>query len=124
MATVYFTSLKQKHMSFPRFEIFLDQAGEFRFRLRAKANGEIILASEGYISKQGCQNGIESVNKHCSYDQYYETTNKPDNYRYTLVAMNGRTIGVSEGYTSPQMRDHGIEAVKRDGITKTVEDLT
>ena len=46
----------------PKFELYADKAGEFRFRLKAK-NGEIIAASEGYASKSGCQNGIESVKK-------------------------------------------------------------
>lgn len=46
----------------PKFEIYKDKKGEFRFRLKA-ANGEPILVSEGYVSKAGCQNGIESVKK-------------------------------------------------------------
>lgn len=46
----------------PKFEIYLDKKGEFRFRLKAK-NGEPILASEGYVAKSGCKNGIESVRK-------------------------------------------------------------
>ena len=46
----------------PTFEIYIDKAGEFRFRLRAR-NGQIILASEGYTAKSGCLNGIESVRK-------------------------------------------------------------
>jgi len=46
----------------PKFEVYNDKAGEFRFRLKAR-NGEIILASEGYTSKSGCMNGIESVKK-------------------------------------------------------------
>ena len=46
----------------PKFEMYADKAGEFRFRLKAK-NGEIILASEGYKAKASCQNGIESVRK-------------------------------------------------------------
>ncbi|MBP1559056.1 MAG: YegP family protein [Oscillospiraceae bacterium] len=46
----------------PKFEIYVDKAGEFRFRLKAK-NGEPILASEGYKTKAGCKNGIESVKK-------------------------------------------------------------
>lgn len=46
----------------PKFEIYLDKAGEFRFRLKAK-NGETIAASEGYTAKPGCKNGIESVRK-------------------------------------------------------------
>ena len=49
-------------VSNPKFEIYLDKAGEFRFRLKA-GNGETILASEGYTQKAGCKNGIESVRK-------------------------------------------------------------
>ena len=44
----------------PKFEIYKDKAGEFRFRLKA-SNGEIILASEGYKAKASCLNGIRSV---------------------------------------------------------------
>ena len=49
----------EKH---PKFEVYADKAGEFRFRLKA-TNGEIIATSEGYASKAGCLNGIESVKK-------------------------------------------------------------
>ena len=44
----------------PKFEMYLDKAGEYRFRLKAK-NGEVIATSEGYKAKAGCLNGIESV---------------------------------------------------------------
>ena len=50
---------EKKH---PKFELYTDKAGEFRFRLKAK-NGEIIATSEGYKSKAGCENGIASVQK-------------------------------------------------------------
>ena len=50
---------KVKH---PKFEMYLDKAGEYRFRLKA-TNGEIIAVSEGYTSLSGCENGIESVKK-------------------------------------------------------------
>ncbi len=46
----------------PKFEIYNDKAGEYRFRLKAK-NGEIIAVSEGYKTKDSCENGIESVKK-------------------------------------------------------------
>ncbi len=46
----------------PKFEMYLDKAGEYRFRLKAK-NGEPILVSEGYKAKSSCLNGIESVKK-------------------------------------------------------------
>jgi uncharacterized protein len=46
----------------PKFELFADKAGEYRFRLKAR-NGQIIATSEGYVAKNSCINGIESVRK-------------------------------------------------------------
>ena len=46
----------------PKFEMYLDKAGEYRFRLKAR-NGEIIAASEGYKKKPSCLNGIDSVKR-------------------------------------------------------------
>ena len=45
-----------------KFEVWVDKAGEYRFRLKAP-NGEIIATGEGYSSKAACMNGIESVKK-------------------------------------------------------------
>ena len=49
----------EKH---PKFEVYTDKAGEFRFRLKA-TNGQIIAVSEGYKAIVSCMNGIESVKK-------------------------------------------------------------
>ena len=46
----------------PKFEVYVDKKGEFRFRLKAR-NGEIIATGEGYKKKDSCMNGIESVKK-------------------------------------------------------------
>ncbi len=51
-----------KTVTNPKFEVYVDKAGEFRFRLKAR-NGEIIAVSEGYKAKASCMNGIESVRK-------------------------------------------------------------
>lgn len=47
-------------LTHPKFEMYQDKAGEYRFRLKAR-NGKIIAVSEGYTAKAGCLNGIESV---------------------------------------------------------------
>ncbi len=47
-------------MAEPKFEVYKDEKGEYRFRLKAP-NGEIIAVGEAYASKAGCVNGIESV---------------------------------------------------------------
>ena len=46
----------------PKFEVYTDKAGEFRFRLKAR-NGEIIATGEGYKTKAACLNGVESIRK-------------------------------------------------------------
>ena len=49
----------------PKFELYRDKAGEFRFRLKAK-NGEIVATSEGYKAKASCVKGIESVKRNAA----------------------------------------------------------
>jgi len=51
-----------KSLTNPKFELYRDKAGSYRFRLRAR-NGQIIGVSESYTGKAGCLNGIESVKK-------------------------------------------------------------
>ena len=46
----------------PKWEIYTDKSGEFRFRLRAR-NGQIICSGEGYKQMAGCKNGMESIIK-------------------------------------------------------------
>jgi len=56
----------------PKFEIYKDAAGKFRFRLKAP-NGEIIATGEAYESKDGCKKGIESVKTNAPKAQVVET---------------------------------------------------
>lgn len=44
------------------FEIYKDRIGEYRWRLLAN-NNQVIATSEGYASKAGCKNGIDSGKK-------------------------------------------------------------
>ena len=46
----------------PKFVVYTDKKGEFRFSLQAR-NGEKILASEGYTTLKACLNGCASVTK-------------------------------------------------------------
>lgn len=46
----------------PKFEVYQDKKGEYRFRLKA-TNGQIIATGEGYVKLASCLNGIESIRK-------------------------------------------------------------
>lgn len=60
-----------KRLTNPKFELYLDRAGKYRFRLKAR-NGEIIAVSEGYTAKASCENGIDSVRKNALYAEIEE----------------------------------------------------
>ncbi len=46
----------------PKFEVYKDKTGQYRFRLKA-SNGEIIASGEAYTSKEACLKGINSIKK-------------------------------------------------------------
>ncbi|MEJ2176497.1 MAG: YegP family protein [Gammaproteobacteria bacterium] len=106
-----------------KFEIYKDKAGEFRFRLKS-GNGQNILAGEGYKSKSGCMNGIESVKKNAADDARYERKETAaGKHAFNLKASNNQVIGSSQSYDSADSRDGGIASVKTNAPTATVEDL-
>lgn len=111
-------------MKNPKFQIFIGNDNQFYFRLKA-ANGEIVLGSEGYSSKSGCQNGIQSVRTNAPLDQrYYRRTASDGSFYFTLNAANREVIGKSEMYTTKAARDNGIEVVKKIAPGAPVEDLS
>ena len=53
-------TIETQVLACPKFELYQDKAGAYRFRLRSR-NGAIIAVSEAYSTKSGCLDGIESV---------------------------------------------------------------
>jgi len=103
-----------------KYEIAINKVGEFYFRLKAP-NGEIILSSESYKTKQGCENGIQSVRENCIDESNFDVRVSRDKKRYfVLKAQNGEIIGKSETYNSLANTINGINSVKRFGQTQKV----
>jgi uncharacterized protein YegP (UPF0339 family) len=98
--------------------------GQFSFNLKA-ANGEIILTSETYKSKEGALNGIESVKKNSADDAQFERKKSVASQPYfVLKAKNHEVIGRSEMYTSDGAMEKGIESVKKNGPAATTNDIS
>ena len=106
------------------FELEKSKDGQFRFELKA-GNGEVILTSELYKSKDAAENGIASVQKNSQSDGRFERkTASNGKFFFNLEAGNGQTIGTSQMYASEDSRDNGIESVQKNGSTTAVKDLT
>ena len=107
-----------------KFELYKDKAGEFRFRLKA-ANGQNILASEGYSQKASAKNGIESVKKNSQNpDRFICKTSDSGKITFSLTATNGQVIGVSQSYESESGCDNGMKSVAESAPGAETVDLT
>ena len=106
-----------------KFECYTDKAGEFRFRLKA-GNGNTILSSEGYKSKSGCANGIESVRKNSQDpDRFVKNATKGGKFRFNLTAKNSQTIGSSQNYKSESGCNNGMKSVATNAPDATVVEV-
>ena len=98
--------------------------GQYSFNLHA-GNGEIILTSETYVSKQGAHTGIASCQVNSQYDaQYRKLTSQANQPYFVLKGGNGEVIGKSQMYKSEAARDAGIASCKANGATKEIKDTT
>lgn len=70
------TTIQAESIPNPKYKIFTDVASKYRFNLSA-SNGEIVAASEGYETKQGCMNGIQAVQNSCSAEIEDLTISQP-----------------------------------------------
>ncbi|WP_313299581.1 YegP family protein [Diaphorobacter sp.] len=93
--------------------------------LKASGNGETVLTSERYTSKQNAEGGILSVKANAPYDARDQKLTARDGSPYfTVTATNGQVIGVSEMYSTTRARDEGIAWVKANAPSATTLDLT
>ena len=56
------TAEKPAKLPNPKFEVYADKAGKFRFRLKAK-NGQVVAVGEAYETKKAALAGVASVKK-------------------------------------------------------------
>lgn len=107
-----------------KFVITTRSNGDYQFNLVA-GNGQVIMTSQGYSSKAGCLNGVESVRTNSAEDGRFERLTASNGKPYfTLKAGNGQVIGSSQMYESEAGRDNGIESVKNNAPDASIDDQT
>ena len=120
----------------PKFQIYKDATGKFRFRLRAD-NNKIIVTGEAYEQHASCLNGVKSVMKNCRSEiedltiennkvpnpKYQILQDSTGEFRFHLQAANGEIIAQSEGYQTKENCLNAIEIVKKS-YNAEIEDQT
>jgi len=108
----------------PKFDLKTSSNDKYYFNLTAK-NGQVILTSEMYNSKDGAENGIRSVQENSQEAGQFEKLESDNGQHYfVLKAKNHQEIGRSEMYTSTSARDNGIDSIQNNGAVAEVEDNT
>jgi len=98
-------------MKAPKYQIYKDRSGKFRFRLLA-GNSKLILSGEGYNSLTSCKNGIDSVRKNgTNKKRYVVNTAKNGKVFFNLLAVNKEVIGTSQMYASRETLRKGRNSV-------------
>ena len=57
----------------PKFEIYLDKANLFRYRMIAANGMNVAISEEGYSTKNGCINGIKAISRAADNAQVDDT---------------------------------------------------
>jgi len=107
-----------------KFEIFTGDNGQTYWRLKA-GNGEVILTSQGYKSKDAAENGIESVKTNAAEDARFERKDAKDGRAFfSLKAANGQIVGNSQMYESSSSCENGVASVMKNAPDAEVDDQT
>ena len=99
----------------PKFQVYKDTAGKFRFRLLSD-DGKIVAVGEAYEQRTSCLNGIKSIQKNCkaeiedltiedrkvSNPKYQILKDAGGEFRFHLKAANGEIIAESGGHKSKE----------------------
>ncbi|NAW50112.1 DUF1508 domain-containing protein [Elizabethkingia argentiflava] len=97
--------------------------GQYWWVLKA-GNGETILTSETYTTKQNCLKGVESSKVNIADGNFKILTSVRNDPYFTQRAGNHQVLGTSQMYSSTHARDIGISSVKNNAPIAVIEDLT
>lgn len=94
-----------------KFEVFKGLDSKYYFHLRA-GNGEIVLQSQSYTSKQNAKKGVSSVRTNGGDEVNYEIREAQNDQTYfVLKAGNGQIIARGETYVSESNAERAIEDI-------------
>lgn len=104
--------LEQSDRYSGKYEIY-PEAGGFKYRLKA-SNGEILVVSQAYASKNGAASGIETFKKNVEAGVFEFYTDKSDFTQFLLYTANkARLIAQGEFYESIARAQSAAESVKK-----------
>ena len=104
-----------------KYEVY--QAGDgVKYNLKA-SNGEILVASEVYSSRDGVIKAIDAIKRNVETGEIRVFADKHGNYKFKLTAGNHRVIAISAHYTTEKSAQRASESFKKFALTADVVDV-
>jgi uncharacterized protein YegP (UPF0339 family) len=95
------------------FEVYRDNAGEWRWRLVHQNSNIIAAASEGYTRRRDAHRSVETVQVTLGDDAFEVYEDAGGDHRWRLTAANNEVIATSgEGYSSEAEAHEAVERVQ------------
>ncbi|MBN2540890.1 MAG: DUF1508 domain-containing protein [Bacilli bacterium] len=95
-----------------KFEIIKEGTKDFFVRLLA-SNGQVLLVSQRYSSKQTAVNGLETIQNAIDQQSFTIYKDKQNRYQYNLYSANSQLIVSGETYSSKSNCLSAIQSVLR-----------
>ena len=83
-------------------------------------NGEIVLASESYVSASGAKAGLDSIKENINQDRFQIHSDKNDHYFFKLKNGANKLQAMGQVYNTKQSAKNSIDSVKRFAETAAV----
>jgi uncharacterized protein YegP (UPF0339 family) len=109
-----------------KFEMYKDNAMEFRWRLKDADGTTLATSGQGYKAKADCKKGVERIMKDAADKLKFEVyDDNAKQSRFRIIASNGQTIGSSSsGYKTKADCDKAVDAIKKGAKDADVADMT
>lgn len=105
-----------------KYEVY-PEAGLFKYRLKA-SNGEILLVSNGYLTREGAVVGIDTLKKNIPLNMFEIVTDKNGFSQYRLFSANrSRVIAYGEFYDTENQAESAIASTFRFGLSDRIVHL-
>lgn len=104
-----------------RYEVLFD--GEKYYYLLKASNGEVLIQSELYASKDSVLQAIEAVKRNIETGRVVISEDKRGKYQFSLIAGNNRKLVMSANYSSEQGALKASDSFKRFAGNSVVEEV-
>ncbi len=104
-----------------KYEVY--QVGDgVKYNLKA-SNGEILVSSEVYTSRDGVIKAIDAIKRNVETGEIRVFADKHGNYKFKLTALNHRVIAISAHYSTEKSAQRASESFKKFALSADIVDV-